>query len=94
MTDTPATIRKAEAHTSDAALRRLYHEAVELLHELEAAAGSADGMALAGKFVSVMTAHIGPLRKAISDVAFFDEAERVFNLRVVGSLNGVSGERR
>jgi hypothetical protein len=81
-----------DPHTSAAANHRLYREAAALLRELEVAADGAEGMALAQNFVAVMTAHIGPLRKALSDVAFYTEAEKVFGLHVIGSLDGVTGK--
>lgn len=79
-----------DPRTSAAANRRFYREAAALLRDLEAVADGAEGMALAQKFVAVMTAHIGPLRKALSDVAFYTEAEKVFGLHVTGSLDGVT----
>ena len=57
--------------------RRLYDEVIALLRDLEAAANRTDGMARAGRFVAVLTAHIDPLRSAIDDVEFYDRAERV-----------------
>lgn len=81
-----------DPHTSAAANERLYREAAALLRDLEVVADGADGIALAQKFVAVMTAHIDPLRKALSDVAFYTEAERVFGLHVIGSLSGVTGK--
>lgn len=67
----------ADTHTTAAALWRLHAEAKALLRDLEAAAGAADGLALAGKFAAVMSQHVGPLRGAIADIEFYDRAERL-----------------
>jgi hypothetical protein len=64
-------------HSTDTALRRLHAEAKALLRDLETAADTADGIALAGKFAAVMAAHVEPLRSAIDDVEFYDRAERL-----------------
>lgn len=79
--------------TTEAALRRLYHEAAALVRDLETAAnGAATGLAQADKFISVLNAHVGPLRAAVADVEFFDRAESIVaGMRVIGPLDGVAG---
>lgn len=88
----PTLPDEAETHTREAAQQRLYHEVVALMRDLELATNDAEGMELAGKFVAALTAHIDPLRSAISDVEFYTEAERIVaGLRVIGSLDAVTG---
>jgi hypothetical protein len=80
--------KSPEPRPTDTALRRLHAEAKALLRDLETAAGTADGIALAGKFAAVMAAHVEPLRSAIDDVEFYDRAEQLISGLVTEPLEG------
>lgn len=71
-----------EPHTAAAAHRALYRETVALLADIEAVSKAyrgADTLEWAGEYCRVTAEHVAPLRTAIADVEFYEQAERVMD---------------
>ena len=69
-----------EPHTAAAAHRALYRETAALLADLNTATENAtDPLAMAGTYCGIIAQHIVPLRTAIADVEFYEQAERVMD---------------